>query len=350
MEGRADTKDREREKDQRPGATALDFEKPLLELERRVSELKAFSAEKGMDLSEEVRTLELKAERLKKEIFANLTAWQRVLIARHPRRPYALDYIERIFDDFIELKGDRFYGNDNAIVAGLGLLGGTPVTVIGQQKGRDTKENIARNFGMPSPEGYRKALRLMKQAAKFHRPVVTLIDTPGAFPGLEAEKRGQAEAIARNLLEMSRLATPIVAVVIGEGGSGGALAIGVADRVLMLENSVYATISPEGCAAILWRDASMNREAAEALKITAGDLLALGVIDGIIPEPLGGAHTDWDAAARNLKTAVLTELGDLTGLETGELLKRRYARFRAHGVFAEAREPGDLQQGVEQKT
>lgn len=311
----------------------LDFERPLVELESRIEELRNFTKDKNIDLSEEIATLEKKAVKLQAEIYANLTPGQRVQLARHPKRPLALDYITMIFDEFIELHGDRLYRDDQAIVGGLGFLKGAPVTVIAEQKGRDTKENIARNFGMPFPEGYRKALRLMKQAEKFGRPVITFIDTPGAFPGLEAEERGQAEAIAVNLMQMSNLRVPIVVVVIGEGGSGGALAIGVGDRILMLENSIYSVISPEGCAAILWHDASFAKEAASALRITAKDLLELKVIDGIIPEPPGGAHRDPAQAGANLKEAIYKHLQEISQIDINVLVKDRYAKFRRMGAY-----------------
>jgi acetyl-CoA carboxylase carboxyl transferase subunit alpha len=317
---------------------SLDFEKPLYELEKRISELRQFTSEKDIDFSAEIRTLEQKAESLREQIYANLTPWQRVLLARHPRRPLSLDYIDRIFDDFLELHGDRNYRDDKAIVGGLGLLDGEPVTVIAEQKGKDTKENIARSFGWPYPEGYRKALRLMKQAEKFGRPVVTFIDTAGAFPGLEAEERGQAEAIARNLFEMAQLTVPIVCVVLGEGGSGGALAIGVGNRVYMLENAIYSVISPEGCAAILWHDAELKAQAAEALKLTAADLLKLGVIHGIIPEPIGGAHRDYDEAARRVKEVLLRSLAELHKLSPEERKAQRYAHYRGLGHVVR---PGD---------
>ncbi len=316
----------------------LDFEKPLVELESRIAELRRFSKEKNIDLTEEITTLEKKAAKLRHEIYANLTPGQRVQLARHPKRPLALDFINLIFPDFLELHGDRLYRDDHAIIGGLATLEGSPVTVIAEQKGRDTKENIARNFGMPFPEGYRKALRLMKQAEKFGRPIITLIDTPGAFPGLEAEQRGQAEAIAVNLMYMSRLAVPIVVVVIGEGGSGGALAIGVGDRILMLENAQYSVISPEGCAAILWHDASFAPEAAAALKITAKDLFELKVIDEIIPEPLGGAHRDYAETAANVKAAIVRNLQELKKIDVKDLVEQRYAKFRKMGVFYEASE------------
>ncbi len=261
---------------------------------------------------------------------------QRVQVARHPRRPYTLDYLSTIFTDFIELHGDRLFRDDPAIVGGWARLNRQSVMVIGHQKGRDTKENIKRNFGMPHPEGYRKALRLMQAAARFHAPIVTLIDTPGAYPGLGAEERGQSEALARNILEMSALPTPIVSVVIGEGGSGGALALGVADKVLMFENSVYSVISPEGCAAILWKDAAQRERAAEALKVTAADLLRLGLVDEIIPEPLGGAHTDPDAAGEALREALIKTLGELNRVRPEKLVKRRHDKYAAMGSYAEA--------------
>ena len=264
-----------------------------------------------------------------------LTAWQRVQLARHPQRPFTLDYVQRIFTDFNEIHGDRAFGDDPAILAGFAYLGEHPVFVIGQQKGRDTKENIRRNFGMPNPEGYRKALRVMKMAEKFKKPVVTFIDTPGAYPGLGAEERGQAEAIARNLLEMAKLRTPIVASVIGEGGSGGALGIGVANRVLMLENSVYSVISPEGCAAILWNDRERIQQASEVLRLTAQDLVGFKIVDEIVPEPQGGAHSNHDLAAQNLKKALEKNLKPLLGLSPAALEDQRYQKFRAMGVFRE---------------
>ncbi len=259
--------------------------------------------------------------------------WQRVKLARHPKRPHSLDYIERMFADFHELHGDRGFADDPAIVAGFALLEGQPVVVVGQQKGRDTKQKLFRNFGMPKPEGYRKALRVMRLAAKFGRPIITMLDTPGAYPGVDAEERGQAEAIAVNLREMARLGTPIIVVVIGEGGSGGALALGVGNRVLMLENSIYSVISPESCAAIIYRDAAQGERAAEALKLTAPDLLQLGLIDEIVPEPGEGAHSDWDQAAAAVKAAVLRNLAELAGLEPRELVEQRYRKFRQMGNF-----------------
>jgi acetyl-CoA carboxylase carboxyl transferase subunit alpha len=272
-----------------------------------------------------------KLDKLKTEIFSHLTDWQRAQLARHPKRPYTLDYLERICERFEELHGDRHFGDDAAIVSGLGWIEGNPVMVIGQQKGRDTKQKILRNFGMPKPEGYRKALRLMKLAEKFQRPVLCLIDTPGAYPGVDAEERGQAEAIARNLLEMAKLEVPIVAVVIGEGGSGGALALGVADRVLMMENAIYSVISPEGCASILWKDPAQAPKAAAALKLTAPNLLELGIIDGIVKEPLGGAHSDFDAAAAALKEAIIEAFSELSELSAEELVEERYQKFARMG-------------------
>jgi len=312
----------------------LDFEKPVLELEQQIQELRASAAERGLDAAGELGELERKAEALRREIYANLTRYQRVQIARHPKRPYSLDYIARCFTGFRELHGDRHFADDPAIVGGPAWFGERAVMVIGQQKGRDTKENLYRRFGMPNPEGYRKALRLMQLADRFRVPVVTLVDTPGAYPGLGAEERGQAEAIAVNLREMAVLEVPIVTLVIGEGGSGGALAIAVADRVLMFENSVYSVISPEGCASILWRDGKQGAKAAEALRLAAPDLQALGIVDGVLPEPVGGAHRDWDAAAATLAAALRENLDELCGVPRGELVRRRAERFRRIGVFA----------------
>jgi len=318
-----------------PPIYTLDFEKPLLEIERQIDELQKLGEEQQLDVGEELRLLQVKLDTLRQNIYRNLTPIQRVQVARHPRRPYTLDYLSTIFTDFIELHGDRLYRDDPAIVGGWARLGGETVMVIGHQKGRDTKENLKRNFGMPHPEGYRKALRLMHLAAKFSAPIVTLIDTPGAYPGLGAEERGQSEALARNILEMSVLPTPIVSVVIGEGGSGGALALGVADRILMLENSVYSVISPEGCAAILWKDAGQRERAAEALKLTANDLLRLKLIDEIVPEPAGGAHQDPDATAEALREALLRHVGELRKLRPEKLVRRRGEKFAAMGVYAE---------------
>jgi len=312
---------------------ALDFEKPLVELETRIAGLRQ-SPTPGAPA--EIAELEARWRRLQARIFSRLTAWQRVQLARHPRRPYALDLIRLLTEDFVELHGDRTFGDDHAIVGGLARFEGRPLVVIGHQKGRDTKEKLFRNFGMPHPEGYRKALRLLQLADKFGKPVLTLIDTPGAYPGIGAEERGQAEAIARNLREMAGLGVPIVAVVTGEGGSGGALALGVADRVLMLEHAIYSVISPEGCAAILWEDAKRARDAAEVLRVTAPDLLKLGVIDGVIPEPAGGAHRSWERAAEAIRGALRAALAELSGLGRDDLVQQRYAKFRRMGVFEEA--------------
>ncbi|HEV8612891.1 MAG TPA: acetyl-CoA carboxylase carboxyltransferase subunit alpha [Gemmatimonadales bacterium] len=317
-------------------AYTLDFEKPLLELERQIDELKRVGEERGIDVAAELALLQGKLESLREEIYRNLTPMQRVSVARHPRRPYTLDYLHTIFTDFVELHGDRLFRDDLAIVGGWARLAGGSVMVIGHQKGRDTRENIKRNFGMPHPEGYRKALRLMKLAARYHAPVITLIDTPGAYPGLGAEERGQSEALATNVLEMAVLPTPIVAAVIGEGGSGGALALGVADRVLMFENSVYSVISPEGCAAILWKDASQRERAAEALKLTSNDLLSFNIIDEIIPEPVGGAHQDPDAAGEALREALIRQVAELRKLRPEKLVRRRAEKYAGMGVFTEA--------------
>jgi acetyl-CoA carboxylase carboxyl transferase subunit alpha len=302
------------------------LEKPVLELEAQIRAMEMDPA-----LTKEREKLERKLDRLKADLFTHLTDWQRAQLARHPKRPYTLDYIERICERFDELHGDRRFGDDAAIVAGMGWIEGNPVMIIGQQKGRDTKQKILRNFGMPKPEGYRKALRLMQLAEKFQRPILCLIDTPGAYPGVDAEERGQAEAIARNLLEMAKLKVPVVAVVIGEGGSGGALALGVADRVLMMENAIYSVISPEGCASILWKDASQAPKAAAALKLTAPHLLELGIIDGIVKEPLGGAHSDFDAAAAALKEAIIEAFSELSELSADELVEERYQKFAHMG-------------------
>jgi len=302
------------------------LEKPVLELEAQIRAM-----EMDPTSTKEREKLEKKLDKLKADLFTNLTDWQRAQLARHPKRPYTLDYLERICDRFEELHGDRRYGDDAAIVAGMGWIDSNPVMIIGQQKGRDTKQKILRNFGMPKPEGYRKALRLMKLAEKFQRPILCLIDTPGAYPGVDAEERGQAEAIARNLLEMTKLEVPVVAVVIGEGGSGGALALGVADRVLMMENAIYSVISPEGCASILWKDASQAPKAAAALKLTAPHLLELGVIDGIVKEPLGGAHSNYDAAAAALKEAIVEAFSELSDLSAEQLVEDRYQKFARIG-------------------
>ena len=311
----------------------LDFEKPLLELERQIEDLKKAAGERGGDAAQEVGPLEQRLADLRAEIYRGLTPMQRVQVARSSRRPFTLDYVEHVFTDFIELHGDRAFREDAAIVGGWARLDGETVMLIGHQRGRDTKENLRRNFGMPHPEGYRKALRLMKLAEKFSAPVVTLVDTPGAYPGLGAEERGQAEAIARNLLEMAALRTPIITAVVGEGGSGGALAVGLADRVLMFENSVYSVISPEGCAAILWKDASQRERAAEALKLTAQDLRDLGVIDEILPEPPGGAHADPDAAAATLSDALRRQLRQLYKVPVDKLLRRREEKYLSIGAL-----------------
>ena len=313
----------------------LDFEKPLVELEQKLEELKRHLHGKDIDLDPEVRMIQEKIEETRKDTYANLTAWQRVQMARHTARPFFLDYVELAFSDFVELKGDRLFGDDASMPAGLAKIDGTKCLLIGQQKGRDVKENLLRNFGSPHPEGYRKALRLMRLGEKFKRPIVTLIDTPGAYPGIGAEERHIAESIAVNLREMMILKTPIVAVVIGEGGSGGALGIGVADRVLMLENAYYSVISPEGCAAILWKHRKHAPEAAEALKLNATELLKLGVIDGVVPEPLGGAHRDPAETGRSLKEAVVGALSELEKIPVDKLVQRRYAKFRQMGRFQE---------------
>ena len=309
----------------------LDFERPLLEIEKQIEELKKSAGEQASDLG----PLEQKLAELRAEIYRTLTPMQRVQVARHPRRPYTLDYLRTVFSDFVELHGDRMFRDDPAIVGGWARLDGASVMVIGQQKGRDTKENLKRNFGMAHPEGYRKAMRLMQLAEKFSAPVVTLVDTPGAYPGLGAEERGQAEAIARNLLVMASLRTPTITAVIGEGGSGGALAVGLADRVVMLENSVYSVISPEGCAAILWKDASQRERAAEALKLTAQDLLRLHVIDEIIPEPPGGAHSDPETTAQLLGAALRRHLYELRRIKIDKLLKRREEKYLSIGALSE---------------
>ena len=311
----------------------LEFEKPLLELENRIAELR--ESNDPLAARDEIARLEERLARQQQRVYSGLTAWQRTQIARHPKRPHTLDLIGLLMEDWVELHGDRVFGDDKAIVGGLASFDGEPVVVIGHQKGRDTRENIARNFGMPHPEGYRKALRLMQLAAKFGKPIITFIDTPGAYPGLGAEERGQAEAIARNLREMAGLATPIVSVVNGEGGSGGALAIGVGNRVLMLEYAIYSVISPEGCAAILWGDGAKAPEAAEIMRVTAPDLLKLGVIDAIVPEPVGGAHRNWEATAASLRAALHDHLWQLRSRSETELIEERQEKFRRIGVFEE---------------
>jgi acetyl-CoA carboxylase carboxyl transferase subunit alpha len=319
-------------------STTMEFEKPIAELERQIDELKKTAGKRQLSMTDEIAPLERKLDELRAAVYKSLTPLQRVQVARNARRPFTLDYLQHAFTDFIELHGDRLYREDAAIVGGWARLDGETVMVIGQQRGRDTKENLRRNFGMPHPEGYRKALRLMKLAEKFQVPVLTLIDTPGAWAGLGAEERGQSEAIARNLFEMSRLEVPIIATVIGEGGSGGALALGVADRVLMLENAVYSVITVEGCAAILWKDGKspeMRERAATALRITAQELLQLGVIDEIVPEPLGGAHANHEAAAQSLQEALVRHLDELRRYKPDKLVRRRREKYLNMGRFAE---------------
>lgn len=315
--------------------TTLEFEKPILDLENQIENLRASGQRGGMDIAPEIGVLEEKCRALRDEIYGSLTPWQRVQLARHPKRPYMMDYVNALFTDFIELHGDRSYGDDKSIVAGMAVIDGKPVVVIGQQKGRSLHENIGRNFAMAHPEGYRKALKAMKFAEKFNKPVITFIDTPGAYPGIAAEERGQAEAIARNLRDMASLKIPIISIVIGEGGSGGALGIGIANRILMLENAYYSVISPEGCAAILFRDAARAQDAATALKITAEDLVRAGVVDEIVKEPLGGAHRDSKTTTENVRQVLLKHLAELAALSPQELEQTRYAKFRNMGVYTE---------------
>lgn len=309
----------------------LDFERPILELERKINELKSLASDGSIDLEGEIKTLETRLEKLKKEVFESLTPWQRVQIARHPKRPYTIDYINMTMLDFVEVHGDRMFSDDKAMIGGFAKIDGEKVLVLGHQKGRDTKENIMRSFGSAHPEGYRKAIRLMELANKFNIPIITFIDTPGAYPGIGAEERGQANSIAYNLREMMLLKVPIIVVVIGEGGSGGALGIGVGDRVYVMENAYYSVISPEGCAAILWKDRLKAPEAAEVLKLTAKDLLGLGLIDEEIPEPLGGAHRDPEKAAQNIKKVIKKALKELKSIPEKELLRLRYEKFRKMG-------------------
>ncbi|UCD54755.1 MAG: acetyl-CoA carboxylase carboxyltransferase subunit alpha [Candidatus Omnitrophota bacterium] len=313
----------------------LDFEKPISELEKKIEELKALTTKEDIDLSGEIKKLEERLKKAKGEIFKNLTPWQRVQIARHPKRLYTLDYIDLIMTDFIELHGDRLYGDDKAIVTGMAKIDNKRIVVIGHQKGKDTKENLLRNFGSAHPEGYRKAMRVMELAEKFNLPIVTFIDTPGAYPGIGAEERGQAEAIAKNLFKMCMLKTPIIVFVIGEGGSGGALGIGIGDRLYVLEYAYYSVISPEGCAAILWKERSKAPEAAEALKLTGKDLCELGIVDDIIKEPLGGAHRDPQQMAQNVKAAIKRDLGILDGVDRNKLVEKRYEKLRKIGIFEE---------------
>ena len=312
----------------------LDFEQPIAELEARIEELRYVGHDTDIDISNEISRLQKDSRELTQSIFSNLNEWQISQLARHPQRPYSLDYINRVFTNFNELHGDRSYSDDPAIITGLARLDSTPVVVIGHQKGRDIKERIFRNYGMPKPEGYRKALRIMQIAERFHLPVLTFIDTPGAYPGIGAEKRGQSEAIARNLMVMSQLKTPVIATVIGEGGSGGALAIGVADRLLMLEYSTYSVISPEGCASILWKSSEKAEEAAEAMGITSRSLQTVGLVDEIIREPLGGAHRDFDAIAGSVKTVIRKHLSQLEGMSVDELLQDRHDKLRSYGFFS----------------
>lgn len=312
----------------------LEFEKPIIELQKKIDDLYVTSGEEGIDLGPEIASLEARLQKLKKQIYANIKPWDKVQISRHSERPTTLDYIPRVFEEFFECKGDRVFGEDNAIVGGIAMFLGEPVTVIGHQRGRDTKENLLRNFGMPHPEGYRKALRLMKQANKFGRPIICLIDTKGAYPGKAAEERGQSEAIATNLFEMAGFKVPIISIVIGEGGSGGALALGVADKILMLENATYSVISPEGAASILWKDAAKAKQAAESLKLTAEELQKLGIVDGVISEASGGAQNDVDYQAQQIGMAIKASLEELSQLNGDELVENRYNKYKDIGVFS----------------
>lgn len=311
----------------------MEFEKPVVELRKKITELKEFTKNADVDLTSEIQKLEARLEKLEKDVYENIKPWDRVQIARHPNRPTTLEYISYIFKDFFEVHGDRLYGDDEAIVGGIARFQGLPITVIGHQRGKDTKENIRRNFGMPHPEGYRKALRLMKQAEKFNRPIICFIDTKGAYPGKAAEQRGQSEAIARNLFEMAGLTVPVICIVIGEGGSGGALALGVGNHIHMLENSTYSVISPEGAAALLWKDASLAKRAAETMKITAPDLKQLGVIDDIIPEIKGGAHKNVKDQAKEIEIILKASLHELLQLSGSELVQHRYEKFKAMGEY-----------------
>ncbi|WP_419959234.1 acetyl-CoA carboxylase carboxyl transferase subunit alpha [Psychrobacillus sp. BM2] len=313
----------------------LPFEEPIVQLKTKIEELKEYTVSADVDMSAEIVNLEARLEKLEQEIYENMEPWDRVQVARHPSRPTTRDYIQLLCTKFIELHGDRFYGDDAAIIGGIALFEGKPITIIGHQRGLDTKENIKRNFGMPHPEGYRKALRLMKQAEKFNRPIICMIDTKGAYPGKAAEERGQSEAIARNLVEMAGLKVPVISVVIGEGGSGGALALGLANHIHMLENSTYSVISPEGAASILWKDASLAKQAAEAMKITAPDLKKMGIIDTVITEVHGGAHKDIEAQAEYMKETLLTSLKELANLTPDELIENRYSKFKNIGEFNE---------------
>jgi len=313
----------------------LEFEKPVIELERKINEMKEYALSTGVDLGDDISRFEKKAEQLRQEIYSNMSRWQRVQLARHQDRPYTQDYIERICTYFEELHGDRYFADDKAIVGGLAMIDDISCVIIGHQKGGDTKSNLYRNFGMPNPEGYRKARRLMQLAVRYNKPIISFLDTPGAFPGIGAEERGQAEAIARNLFEMSRYPVPIIIIVIGEGASGGALGIGVGDKILMMENAWYSVISPEGCAAILWRDAAKANEAAEAMKVTAEDLMSLQIIDKIIPEPKGGAHRNHDESAENVKNEIINNLTELMKLPVDKLLEKRIEKFAKMGEWTE---------------
>ncbi len=317
--------------------SALDFEKPIIELEAKINDLKKSGKTKKIDFEPEIKKIEQKIEKMKQEIYSNLTDWQRVQIARHPNRPYTLDYIHLMTSEFVELHGDRLFADDLALVGGFAKLNGHKIMIMGHQKGRDTKDNIRRNFGCAHPEGYRKAIRLMHMAEKFGLPIVVLIDTPGAYPGVGAEERGQAQAIAENLMEMSQLKTPVIATIIGEGGSGGALGVGVADRVLILQNAYYSVISPEGCASILWRSSTKAPEAANALKLTGEHLLKFGIVDEVVAEPQGGAHRDPEFVANQLKKSILKNIKELSSLSSQELLDQRYEKFRRIGHFAQAK-------------
>jgi len=313
----------------------LDFERPIMELERKIEELKGFTSHKDIDISGEISRLEEKLSHIKKDVYDNMTPWQRVQLARHPKRPYTLDYIEMIMTDFFEIHGDRHFADDKAMICGLATINGDKIVVIGHQKGKDTKENLERNFGSAHPEGYRKAMRVMKMAEKFNLPIVVFIDTPGAYPGIGAEERGQAEAIAYNLREMADLKTPVIVFVIGEGGSGGALGVGIGDKIYVLENAYYSVISPEGCAAILWKERSKSPDAAAALKLTAKDLFDMAIIDGIVREPLGGAHRNPKEVAENIKKIIKKDIAALKSINKDKLIDDRYNKIRAIGVFKE---------------
>lgn len=313
----------------------LAFEEPIVRLREKINELEQFTVESSVDLSDEIATLKMRLENLEEEIYGNMAAWDRVQVARHPQRPTTLDYIHELFEDFMQLHGDRNFGDDAAIIGGIASFKSKPITIIGHQRGKDTKENVKRNFGMPHPEGYRKALRLMKQAEKFNRPIICFIDTKGAYPGKAAEERGQSEAIARNLVEMAGLTVPVISIVIGEGGSGGALALGVANHIHMLEHSTYSVISPEGAASILWKDPSLSKQAAEAMRITAPNLKEIGIIDEMIPEILGGAHRNPEAQAVYIGEAIERSLKEFATLTEKELVQKRYEKFREMGIFTE---------------